>query len=905
MSRETQGPILRVDGDPGDEEALDKFPQRLSRSPHPYAQHFPDVPFPKTKANGDCNPHLSAVSSAKKDLGSKGIGSIFNEDSHEARKDPVTPSDSGTEADDESGAFLKSLPAPPARLRKGLKNGSAIGTPSPLLTPSYLDDERRRDALEASFKRRSSVQSRASTDEEALSIRDKFRKRRLAELIRRMTETVLLGCIGCIACRKTLLLPVRKEMTIAATIVCGTYFLYPFRLFNHHRWLPFEERASRRFIQIPAAFDPATLLYPVLLPVFIAASLLLPDDIHVKLNLVLGIASMPRAIVPSQDSYSGHTSVQWLLSILSVAYLSKNAAGSAKLDTRLVADPEVFTLLYPLHQALLPTLGYLTTTSLLSTELQLLSVALINVLLLSSSPQALILQAILWGGGLSLLLLCKHILEWEVALARIPSWRFRKDTYDADLHSSVKRLLKGLRRWFSHDVFNHTSEESDTDKPQNLKTMQTQRRSRGFSSGSVNEERPLLKTQTAMPEWSVKLAQTSARRERSSTLPSFTGLMPPNHTSYKDNRPRKTASFLPKPKSFRSLTKGQAAIVKWLYALYTYTVVIVVIAIPIRTYLGKHALHHQEPIGWSLGYLFGDSPTFRGMVAQLGVERWIRLPPSDNAGAGIYGWAEELRWRHLGAANVRLLVSLHCITTIGIGLTIVFRLSGFADVDTRRKVFHGMMVVMFLPTILIDPTFVALALTLVLAVFLLLDLFRASQLPPLSRPLTHFLAPYVDGRDHRGPVVVSHIFLLIGCSIPLWLSLASLERSAISPWQGWEVPTRDLSMISGVVCVGMGDAAASLIGRRYGRRRWCWSGGKSLEGSAAFAAAVTLGLAVARVWLLYGGWKGDSGDSWPVFFCKVVVAASGASLTEAVLTGGNDNVIVPVILWLLVRGLGI
>ena len=57
-------------------------------------------------------------------------------------------------------------------------------------------------------------------------------------------------------------------------------------------------------------------------------------------------------------------------------------------------------------------------------------------------------------------------------------------------------------------------------------------------------------------------------------------------------------------------------------------------------------------------------------------------------------------------------------------------------------------------------------------------------------------------------------------------------------------------MVAGVVCVGMGDAAASLIGRRYGRRKWPWAGGKSLEGSL----------------------------------------------------GGNDNVIVPVILWALVRG---
>lgn len=123
-------------------------------------------------------------------------------------------------------------------------------------------------------------------------------------------------------------------------------------------------------------------------------------------------------------------------------------------------------------------------------------------------------------------------------------------------------------------------------------------------------------------------------------------------------------------------------------------------------------------------------------------------------------------------------------------------------------------------------------------------------------------------------------------------------------------------MISGVICVGMGDAAASLFGRRYGHRRWCWSGGKSLEGSLAFTLAVMLGLVVAKVWLscfyliAEGGKEGgeNRGYGWwsmVIFWGKITTASVGASLTEAVLTGGNDNVIVPVILWLLVRGLGI
>src|SRR4029450_13565985 len=107
-------------------------------------------------------------------------------------------------------------------------------------------------------------------------------------------------------------------------------------------------------------------------------------------------------------------------------------------------------------------------------------------------------------------------------------------------------------------------------------------------------------------------------------------------------------------------------------------------------------------------------------------------------------------------------------------------------------------------------------------------LLRASQLPPLSKPIASFLAPYVDGRDLRGPVVISHIFLLIGCAIPLWLALAAIPRVGVEHMVGGGGPTRDISMVSGIVCVGLGDAAASLIGRRWGHRKWLWGGGKSL-----------------------------------------------------------------------------
>lgn len=707
------------------------------------------------------------------------------------------------------------------------------------------------------------------------------------------------------------------ELAVFALVVYGTYLLYPFRLYYHHRMLPEQGNRPRQFLRVPAAFDPATLLYPVLLPVFTAASLQPQDKVCVIVNLILGIAAMPRTIVPAQDSFSGHTSVQYLLSLLPTLFMANGAVQSNSLPACTAANPDILSLLYPLHQALLPSLGYLTTTSLLPAELQLLSISIVNVLLLSSSPQIQILKAIVWIGGLLIFVLCRRILEWEVALARIPGWRFRKDNVYNRLHLILKRILKEL---FGGRPSHSTCAEeatggSGSDEP-HAYVRNPLRRSRGLSFATNNGDSSLSKIHSAMVPFSkgtlpVEVDGTwnpgssYTRHQRSSTVPSFSGPLSENIRYRGDGESSSAILRLSMPKGFGSLTKEQAAIVKWLYALYVYAAVITIIAIPIRMYVGRYALQGQEPIGWALGYLFGDLDWFRFTTMAVGLDRWVRLPSRNLSGTATHGWMENVRWDKVGAANSRLLISLYCLMTIIFGLAVVFRLSRFADVDTRRKVFHGMMVVMFLPTIFVDPAFVALALILVLAIFLLLDLFRASQLPPLSRPLTYFLAPYVDGRDHRGPVIVSHIFLLIGCSIPLWLSLASMDRTGASPWQGWEVPARDLSMVSGVVCVGMGDAAASLVGRRYGRRRWCWSGGKSLEGSTAFAVAVVLGLSLARLWLLYGEWHAASGDSWLLFYAKATVAAGGASLTEAALTGGNDNVIVPVVLWLLVRGLAI
>ena len=929
--------------------------QPLSRSPHPYhknrsalLQHDSNLP-PKQQT-------LLAASTVlvQKPHRTDRESTYFDADHRKRRKDSLSSSDSGTEADDERGTILLGLPAPPTRLRKGLKGANASGSASPLLTPSYLDEEPRRLVLKSQSSHRASLQSPVCTEEEAAKLKEKFTRRRRAELIRRTSEAILLGAVGFIACSGNVRWLMRSyaygvlhssngmeeigvdqilmALVSHAVVVLSLYGLYPLRIIFKNHTLNTSRNRSPFYIHIPAAFEPAPLLYPVLIPLFVALSLLRIDRRFLLPNLALSVASIPNKIVPFSIDVPWYSSMQWLLSTIPIIASSKWQFGNglARLGRGYghpyTLEHENLLLLYPLHQALLPVLGYLTTTSLLPAELQLLSISMINLFLHAGSPQTVILQSLLWIGGLSIFVFCGKILKWEVTLARIPSWRFRK-SYSKNqersvLLSAINDSLHGrLSNWSLISTNLSDSESSSSDQSDKLRTRPIQkhrqtlsidtRRTGATENGALIQlpSTPLVSAEEYIKEknslelnGTVKgsITNLDLKPQRRNTLPSYIDSLPASPPNGTLKRSRTSKPHSSKSWSLQSLTKNQAIVIKWAFALYVYIVIVAIIACIVRINVSHNALLGQEPIGWALAYLFGDIPPFRRLTIDWGLDSWIPLP--EHASSHTVTMPHAML---ISAANIRLLICLYCLNIIALGLAVVFRLSAVVEVDTRRKVFHGMMVAMFLPTTFIDPTFVSLAFGLILAIFLLLDLFRASQLPPLSKPLTYFLAPYVDGRDHRGPVIVSHIFLLIGCAIPLWLSLAAIKRTGKGPLEGWDVQSGEVSMVSGVVCVGMGDAAASLIGRRYGRRRWCWTGGKSLEGSLAFAVAVVLGLTFARWWLLAGGWNGDSGDSWGTTLGKASLAASGASLTEAVLTGGNDNVIVPVILWLLVRGLGI
>ncbi|KAF1980888.1 hypothetical protein K402DRAFT_467943 [Aulographum hederae CBS 113979] len=926
--------------------------RKFSRSPHPYHLLSPSL----YNTNNRRTEHLSRDNSSASSPSEQNTPRDDDDNSESYRgPKPRTPSESGTEADDEAygNGLVKLLPPPPLKPRKGLRDGKDSildGAVSPLLTPSMLDEDGRRFSQDYFKRRKAGKDSTASTDDEQRAARERFIRRRRAELTRRISEVLLVGAVGLVVVRRPevwgeALRWRRAELFSHGITVASVFALYPLRLLWYSWWT----RGTRSWprLRVPASFDPAPLIYPTFLPVFCALSLSPSFPKALLPNIVLSLAALPPQLIPRGPDVGGMSALHWFVTLIPLI-ASENTAWPSKLfppkpyAMRYLdgLSPETISSLYALHQALLPPLYYLTTTSLLPAELHLLSIALINLLFLSESPQTAILRALLWVGGVLLFVLCGHVLSWGVALARIPRWRLKRACRVIGAQKSfIDALSEGLSRKGSTRT---KSPAVDSDADEDLHQVKSEPQALKIDVLSSLKSRMLpsdsAETKSAVePSMKISLPENNGvlSRRRRNTLPNFGNTSPDLVPSLK-TRPRRSKSSV--AASFLSLTPFEANLRKYSYAAYVFSVIIAIILLPIRHLISIQALSNHDPFGWAIGYLFGNIQPLRFRIITANLSSFIPLPALRTLHMGTMtalpgGILPRARLQDLGAANTRLLICGYCLLILAAGLLTVTHLSAAVEVDTRRKVFHGMMVAMLLPTIPIDPCFIALALSLVLALFLLLDLVRASQLPPLSKPIAYFLTPYVDGRDLRGPVVVSHIFLLVGCAIPLWLSLAATKRAGESPWVGWDVETRDASMLAGVVCVGMGDAAASLVGRRFGRRKWPWAGGKSLEGSAAFAGAVVVGLVAAKAWLWGGGWEGGVGEggglnlgprnagdgvvrwrlldpgalAWRVgdVMGRAAVAATGASFMEAVLTGGNDNVVVPVVLWLLVRGVGL
>ncbi|KIJ52540.1 hypothetical protein M422DRAFT_43384 [Sphaerobolus stellatus SS14] len=187
----------------------------------------------------------------------------------------------------------------------------------------------------------------------------------------------------------------------------------------------------------------------------------------------------------------------------------------------------------------------------------------------------------------------------------------------------------------------------------------------------------------------------------------------------------------------------------------------------------------------------------------------------------------------------------------------------------RRKFFHGLAVVMMVPGVAFDPAFLHLSLSAAFALFVFAEYVRYFALYPFGAVVHLFLNEFLDNKD-SGTAILSHFYLLTGCAGPLWLEGGSR-----------------IVEFTGLLCLGVGDALASIVGRRLGRNRWSPSTPKTVEGSIAYTISVVFCAWLLRVCGLVPGFS-------VVWY---TVAAGLSAMLEAVSVQ-NDNLTLPIYMWL-------
>ncbi|XP_060525851.1 dolichol kinase [Cylas formicarius] len=199
-----------------------------------------------------------------------------------------------------------------------------------------------------------------------------------------------------------------------------------------------------------------------------------------------------------------------------------------------------------------------------------------------------------------------------------------------------------------------------------------------------------------------------------------------------------------------------------------------------------------------------------------------------------------------------------------------------------RKIFHLLIVAVYLPGLAYKCSFLYLASGVSLGVFFALEVMRIQEIPPLGRRLQDGYVVFSDEKD-AGPLSLTAIYLLVGCSLPLWIHPAPCDVTDSSLFS-------ILPLLSGLLSVGVGDACASFVGSNFGKIKWKGSK-KTVEGTAACVIS-QLGIFYL---LCHTGYVPYVTEEQSL---RIVTAVAVGSLVEAKTTQ-IDNIVLPLIYYLI------
>ncbi|GFQ96566.1 dolichol kinase [Trichonephila clavata] len=250
----------------------------------------------------------------------------------------------------------------------------------------------------------------------------------------------------------------------------------------------------------------------------------------------------------------------------------------------------------------------------------------------------------------------------------------------------------------------------------------------------------------------------------------------------------------------------------------------------------------------------------------------------------MFAWHTTLRknifswmWLYCMHSRKRVILILYWLLCTFISIIFVICVNwkpNYKASTLVRKYFHLIINIVYIPGIMYDLDLLRLASGIALTTFIILEMFRILKIPIIGPVIEDAFQVFLDEKD-SGVLILTNIYLLIGCSSPIWLA------GYISGIKGYHI-----CLLSGIISVGFGDTAASIGGTIFGKHHWKGSK-KTYEGSIC---AIIIQLATSLYFL-------SIGHECSIYNTIVIITAVlFTSLLEAKTTQ-VDNLILPLFMF--------
>lgn len=223
---------------------------------------------------------------------------------------------------------------------------------------------------------------------------------------------------------------------------------------------------------------------------------------------------------------------------------------------------------------------------------------------------------------------------------------------------------------------------------------------------------------------------------------------------------------------------------------------------------------------------------------------------------------DPLEWLidYIMTSDTRQNLLIIWLTSLLVLIPNVLILKSNITLNSSRKVWHFLILLLITKPFQMDPNFVKISLAGSIVLFLSVEYLRYLKLEPVGGYIDSKLRLFADFRDEKGPIIISYIYLIVGIATPLLINDSPV----------------------GLISLGVGDSLASIIGGKWGKKFWAGTN-KTMEGTIAFIGSTTV---TAIIFKQYLGYFQNISYSNLSVVCTLTGLLEGNSII-------NDNIMIP------------